>query len=66
VEAFSQKWHKFYCDVSPDYGVPMADRPEDIAIVVMGGRGAHSLAVQTVLGSRSVTVPITGRKPDRQ
>jgi hypothetical protein len=64
LEAFSNKWHKYYCNISPDYGVPIADRPDDIAIVVMGGKGAHSLSIQTVLGSRSVTVPITDGKRD--
>ncbi len=66
LEAFSSKWHKYYCNISPDYGVPIADRPEDIAIVVMGGRGAHSLSVQTVLGSRSVTVPIADGEWERR
>ena len=59
LENYSSRWHKFYIDVSPEYGVPIADRPEDIVLVVMGGQGTHSLSVQTLLGSRSVTIPIT-------
>ncbi len=58
---YSNKWQKFYCNVSPDYGVPIADRPEDIVVIVMGGKGTHSLSVQTLLGSRSVTVPIADK-----
>lgn len=61
LENFSNKWHKFYCDVSPDYGVPIAEKAEDITVVVMGGKGTHSLSVQTILGSRSVTIPITSK-----
>lgn len=34
---------KFYADVDPDYGAPIADKPEDIVIVVTGGKGTHSL-----------------------
>jgi len=64
-EAFSSKWKKYYFDVSEDYGVPVSDRPEDISIVVMGGRGAHSLAISTLLGSRSVTTPIADNNKTR-
>jgi hypothetical protein len=38
---------------------PIAQRAEDIVIVVMGGVGTHSLSVQTRLASENVTVPIT-------
>jgi hypothetical protein len=38
--------------------VPIAEKPEDIVIVVMGGTGTHSLSVQTRLASENVTVPI--------
>jgi len=61
LENLSNKWQKFYGDVSEDYGVPIADRPEDIAIVVMGGKGTHSLSIQTMLGSRSITTPIADK-----
>jgi hypothetical protein len=56
--SLSQTNQKFYGDVDADYGVPIAGRPEDIAIVVMGGKGTHSLSVQTILGARSVSVPL--------
>ena len=55
---FSKKNLKFYADVDPDYRMPIADKPEDIIIVVMGGTGTHSLSVQTRLACRHVTVPI--------
>jgi hypothetical protein len=47
-----------YADFDSDFGVPIADKPEDIVIVVMGGTGTHSLSVQTRLASENVTVPI--------
>jgi hypothetical protein len=58
LQSYSDRFRKFYVDVSPDTGVPIADRPEDIAVIVMGGKGTHSLSVQTLLGSRSQTVLI--------
>ena len=42
----------------PAAGVPIAEKPQDIAIVVMGGTGTHSLSVQTRLASKNVTQPI--------
>ncbi|MCZ6533792.1 MAG: hypothetical protein O7A08_12605 [SAR324 cluster bacterium] len=59
LQSYSERFLKFYGDFGPDFGVPIADKPEDIVIVVMGGQGTHSLSVQTLLGSRSQTVPIT-------
>ncbi|MBI4082884.1 MAG: hypothetical protein HY423_09770 [Candidatus Lambdaproteobacteria bacterium] len=56
--SFSKKNIKLYADVDPDYGIPIADKPEDIVIVVMGGTGTHSLSVQTRLACDNVTVPI--------
>lgn len=41
-----------------DFRVPIAEKPEDMVIVVMGGTGTHSLSVQTRLASENVTVPI--------
>lgn len=58
LQSYSDRFRKFYVDVAPDTGVPIADRPEDIVVVVMGGTGTHSLSVQTLLGSRSQTVLI--------
>jgi hypothetical protein len=55
---FSKKILKLYADVDPDFGVPIAEKPEDIVIVVMGGTGTHSLSVQTRLASENITVPI--------
>jgi len=58
LTSFSEKILKLYADVDPDYGVPIADKPEDIVIVVMGGTGTHSLSVQTRLASENLTIPI--------
>jgi len=58
LTSFSEKILKLYADVDPAFGVPIADKPEDIVIVVMGGTGTHSLSVQTRLASENVTVPI--------
>ena len=55
---FSEHNLKFYADIDPSYGVPIAERPEDIVIIVMGGTGTHSLSVQTQLACQTVTVPI--------
>jgi hypothetical protein len=57
--SFSEKNLKLYADVDPGYGVPIADKAEDIVIVVMGGAGTHSLSVQTRLACENITVPIT-------
>lgn len=56
---YSEHNLKFYADVDDSCGVPIAERAEDIVIVVMGGVGTHSLSVQTRLASENVTVPIT-------
>ena len=58
LTSFSKKLLKQCDDHGPDYGVPIAEKPEDIVIVVMGGTGTHSLSVQTRLASENVTVPI--------
>jgi hypothetical protein len=55
---FSRNFLKFYADVDPDCGFPIAERAEDIVIAVMGGSGTHSLSVQTRLACKNVTVPI--------
>jgi hypothetical protein len=55
---YSQHNMKFYVDFGDDVGIPIAEKPEDIVIVVMGGVGTHSLSVQTRLASENVTVPI--------
>ena len=56
--SFSKKILKFYGDQGPDCRIPIADKPEDIAIVVMGGTGTHSLSVQTRLACENMTVAI--------
>jgi len=56
--SFSDKNLKFFADVDPNCGVPIAEKPEDIVIVVMGGTGTHSLSVQTQLACQTITVPI--------
>ncbi len=61
LTSFSKKLLKRYADFDPALGVPdvpIADKPEDIVIVVMGGTGTHSLSVQTRLASENVTVPV--------
>lgn len=58
LTSFSKKNLKFYADVDPDYGIPIADKPEDIVIVVMGCAGTHSLSVQTRLACENITVPV--------
>lgn len=59
LACFSKKNLKFYADIDPEYRVPIADKPEDIVVVVMGGEGTHSLSVQTRLKCDNVTIPIT-------
>ena len=61
LTSFSKKLLKQYADFEPAFGVPIADKPDDIVIVVMGGTGTHSLSVQTRLASENVTVPILRR-----
>jgi|KBSMisStandDraft_5_1062788.scaffolds.fasta_scaffold38319_4 hypothetical protein len=58
LTSFSESILKRYADFDPQFGVPIAEKPEDIVIVVMGGTGTHSLSVQTRLASQNVTVPI--------
>jgi hypothetical protein len=55
---YSEHNMKFYDGFGDDVGIPIAERAEDIVIVVMGGVGTHSLSVQTRLASENVTVPI--------
>lgn len=56
--SFSEKILKLCADAGPDCMVPIAEKPEDIVIVVMGGTGTHSLSVQTQLACQTITVPI--------
>lgn len=56
---FSSRNMKLYAGFRADIGFPIAEAPDDILIVVMGGSGTHSLSVQTRLACKNVTVPIT-------
>jgi hypothetical protein len=56
--SFSRRNMKLYAEVDPDYRIPIAEKPEDIVIIVMGGTGTHSLSVQTRLACENITVPI--------
>lgn len=58
LASFSKKILQAAAATGPDYRVPIAEKPEDIVIVVMGGTGTHSLSVQTRLACEDVTVPI--------
>ncbi len=58
LTSFSKKLLALHDNGNPDSAVPIAEKPEDIVIVVMGGTGTHSLSVQTRLASENVTVPI--------
>lgn len=58
LTSFSKKLLAQYDNGNPDSAVPIAEMPDDIVIVVMGGTGTHSLSVQTRLASENVTVPI--------
>lgn len=55
---FSKKLLRQNAGSDPAFAVPIAEKPEDIVIVVMGGAGTHSLSVQTRLASENITVPI--------
>ena len=52
---FSDRMKKLYTNVPADYRLPMADRPEDFIVTVVGGLGQHSLWIATMGGARSVT-----------
>jgi hypothetical protein len=55
---FSSTNMKFYADFGSDVGFPIAEKADDIVIVVMGGTGTHTLSVQTRLACKNVTMPI--------
>jgi hypothetical protein len=55
---YSEHNMKLFAAGGDDATAPIAERAEDIVIVVMGGVGTHSLSVQTRLASENVTVPI--------
>ncbi len=50
---------KWYTDLSDEACIPIAEKPEDITILVSGGAGTHSLFIPQQVNVRSVTKPIT-------
>ena len=59
--SFSRRNMKLYAEVDAECRIPIAEKPEDIVIVVMGGTGTHSLSVQTRLACENITVPIANK-----
>lgn len=57
--SFSKENLKFYDQIDDNYGYPIASKPEDIEIIVMGGTGTHSLSVQTRLACENLSIPVT-------
>ena len=57
--SYSEHNMKRFADGGDEATAPIAEKAEDIVVVVMGGVGTHSLSVQTRLASENVTVPIT-------
>jgi len=55
---FWRKFPKRYRDRSLDAGVTVAQRWEDVMVVVAGGAGKHSMYVPTFGATRSVTLPV--------
>jgi hypothetical protein len=53
-----RKFPKLYRDRSLDTEVTVAQRWEDMMIVVAGGPGKHSMYIPTFGGTRAVTQPI--------
>ena len=57
--SFSKENLKFYDQIDDNYGYPIASKPEDIEIIVMGGTGTHSLSVQTRLACENLSIAVT-------
>lgn len=57
--SFSKENLKFYDQIDDNYGYPIASKPEDIEVIVMGGTGTHSLSVQTRLACENLSIPVT-------
>lgn len=53
-----RKFPQLYKDKPSNVGVRIAQRPQDIMVVVAGGPGKHSMYVPTFGGTICVTVPI--------
>jgi hypothetical protein len=61
VEGLRHRRLRWFAEVGDSDHIGVADRPEDINIVVAGGAGIHSLFVPTAFSYRPVTRRITHR-----
>ena len=59
---FRVKFAARYATADLDALVPIAQRAEDIAVIVLGGAGKHSAFIPTFGGTRSVTRALVNRK----
>ncbi len=59
---FRVKFAERYATADLDALVPIAQRAEDIGVIVLGGAGKHSAFIPTFGGTRSVTRPLVGMK----
>ena len=64
---FRVKFPERFKNAGPDTLVPVAQRPEDIVVIVVGGAGKHSALIPTFGATRSITRPLVGKdgKPVR-
>jgi hypothetical protein len=61
---FRVKFAERYATADLDALVPIAQRAEDIGVIVLGGAGKHSAFIPTFGGTRSVTRALVNRKDD--
>ncbi len=69
VEGLRHRRSRWFAQVGDPDHIGVADRPEDINIVVAGGAGIHSLFVPTAFSYRMVTrriAPSADQRPARQ
>ena len=59
LELFKKNHPKRFSGLNSQASVPISDRPEDIMVVVAGGKGRHSVVIPTFGRTRAVTVPVT-------
>ncbi|MDX9820390.1 MAG: UGSC family (seleno)protein [Syntrophales bacterium] len=62
MERFVKNWPERFKGLAEGDGVPIAEKPEDIMIVVCGGLGRHSAVIPTFGVTRSVTLSVTDRE----
>jgi hypothetical protein len=55
LRIFSNQMQKLYTGVPDHVRLPMAARPEDIVVTVVGGLGQHSLWIANMGGAHSIT-----------